>query len=129
MPESEITCSADASLTSPEQVEEVLHKQGITLSTSVHKIFRELVAGGKMAGNTVCHAEDGAKDGPFLMVVKILLPNKEKYGALLAKLTGNETIALLFEPSGPAYVRVVRCRPSFWNRLKQSCIKCLGRVW
>lgn len=128
MPEREIICSTDSSPTSWDQLEAGLRKQGITLTASVQKIFRDLVTDGEMADTTTCYAKDTPEDGPFLMVVKVLFPDKGKYATLLNQLTGDDTLALLFEPSGPAYVRVLRCRPSFWERLKQSCMKLLGWV-
>jgi hypothetical protein len=109
-------------------MEAILRDQGVALSTGIQKILLDLVAGVEMICKAVCSIKDGPKDGPFLAVVKISLGDKNKYAALLTKLTGDNSLALLLEPSGPTYLRVLRCRPAFWTLLKQSCMQSLEGV-
>lgn len=123
MVKSKITCGLDSSLTSWRQVEAVLDKQGITLNTKGQKVFLEFVEDEEIGVEAVCCSKGDPKDGPFLMVMKVSIKNRSKYAELLTKLTGDKTLASLFDPSGPVYVRVLRCRPAFWELLKQACIK------
>jgi hypothetical protein len=121
-----ITCNTGSSPTSWEQLQAILREQGVALKTGIQRVLLDLVAGGEMVCKSVCSIKDGPKDGPFLAVVKISLGDKDKYAALLTKLTGDNSLALLVEPSGPAYVQVLRCRPPFWTLLRQSCMQSLG---
>jgi len=120
-----VTCIADFLPISDAELKDFLDQQGITLDTTGQKLLK-LVAAGEMVRATLCFAEGDPKGGPFLMVVKVSLPQKDRYGALLTELTGDNKLAELFNPpgpAGPAYVRILRCRPAFWKVLKQSCLK------
>lgn len=110
---------------SKKQLEDVLHKQGITLDTTGQQLL-DLVASGEMVCEALCYTKGDLKSGPFLLVVRVSLPNKAKYRALLTKLTGDKTLAVLFDPPGPAYVRVLRCQPAAWKVLKECCVKSLS---
>ena len=120
-----ITCSTDSSPMSREQLENVLHQQGISLDTEEQQLL-DLVASRQMVCEALCYTKDDPKGGPFLLVVRVSLQNKAKYRALLTKLTGDKTLAVLFDPPGPAYVRVLRCRPAVWKALKECCVKSLS---
>jgi hypothetical protein len=123
-----INCITDSSPTSWGQMEAILREQGAALNADIQRALLDLVAGGEMVCKSVCSVKDGPKDAPFLAVVKLSFADRDKYAALLTKLTGDNSLALLLEPSGPAYIQVVRCRPSFWTQLKQSCMQSLAWV-
>jgi len=107
------------------QLEDVLYEQGITLNTTGQKLLN-LFVDGEMVCEALCCSKSDSKGGPFLMVVKVSLPQKDRFEVLLTELTGDNKLGELFDPSGPAYVRVLRCRPAFWKVLKQSCVKLLA---
>ena len=117
-----VTCIADFLTISDAELKGFLDQQGITLNTTGQKLL-ELVAAGEMVREMLWFAEVDPTGGPFLMVVKVSLPQKDRYGALLTELTGDNKLADLFNPPGPAYVRILRCPPDFWKALKQSCLK------
>ena len=122
------TCSPDSSRISKKELNDVLDERGIALNTTGQKLL-DFVAGGEMVCEALCGAKGDPKGGPFLMIVKVSLPQKDKYGALLTELTGDNKLAELFDPTGlpgPAYVRILRCPPAFWKVLKQSCPKLLA---
>ena len=127
MAKDDITCSADLPLMNEEQLNVVLKKHGIILSTKVRK-FLDLFADGKMVCEAQCGSYNDPKRGPFLMVVRVSSPQKEMFGVLLTELTGDKKLADLFGPLGPAYIRILRCRPIFWKGLKQACVKFLAKV-
>lgn len=127
MVEDNITCSADLPRMTGNQLNIVLKKHGIALNTRAQE-FLELVAGGETVCKALCSSDSDPEGGPFLMVVKVSLPQKERFGVLLTELTGDNKLAELFGPIGPAYIRILRCRPSFWTVLKQACIKFLAQV-
>ena len=128
MSEGEISSTSDSSPTSYQEVEAFLGEHGLTLSTHEQSIFRGLVGNGALTGEELCSFENNPQDGPFMMVVKVTWEDKSKYATLLTQVAGDDSIAMLFEPSGPAYVRVLRCRPLFWERLHRSCTKFLGWI-
>jgi len=83
------------------------------------------VANGKMVCEVLCGTESNPKFGPFLMVVTASLPKKDRYGALLTELTGDNKLAELFDPPGPAHIRVLRCRPAFFNAFRKACVSLI----
>lgn len=124
MVENNHTCSTDSSPMPRKQLEDSLYAHGITLNTAGQKLLR-LFADGKMVCEALCCSKSDPVGGPFLMVAKVSLPEKGSFKELLAELTGDNNLAELFDPFGPAYVRVLRCRPAFWKVLKQACLKVL----
>jgi hypothetical protein len=122
-----ITCSADSPPMPAKQLNAVLKKHGIPLNTKGEE-FLDLFADGEMVCEAQCGTDSDPEGGPFLLVVKVSLPQKEMFGVLLTELTGDNKLAELFSPIGPAYIRILRCRPSFWKVLKQACVKFLAQV-
>jgi hypothetical protein len=127
MVKNNITCSTDSPPMPGKQLNGVLKKHGITLNTRGLE-FLDFFADGEMVCEMLCGTDSDPKGGPFLMVVKVSLPPKDRFDVLLTELTGDNKLAELFDPIGPAYIRVLRCRPSFWEVLKQTCVKFLAQT-
>jgi hypothetical protein len=121
-----VTCSTNASPTSGAELKDVLCQQGIALDTKQKNLIEHLVAEGESVLEALCFCKEDRKEGPFLMVVKVLLPQKDLYGALLTELTGDNTLSELFDSPEPVYIRILRCRPALKNILKQSLVKSLA---
>jgi len=114
-----VGCKGDHSLiTSRGELQGVLDQEAITPNPASQKLL-DLVASGEMQCELLCRQEGDPKGGPFLMLVKVSLKDQQKYGALLTKLTGDDALTNLFEPSGPVYLRIMRCRASSWKDLKK----------
>ncbi len=114
-----VGCEGDSSLiTSKEKLQGVLDQQAIAPDAASQKLL-DLVTSGQMVCELLCHREDDPKGGPFLMLVKVSLKDQQKYGALLTKISGDDALANLFEPQGPVYLRILRCRPALWKDLKE----------
>ena len=121
-----VTCSADASPTSGAELKDILDQQGITLDTKEKNLIDHLVAEGESVLEALCSCKEDRKNGPFLMGVKILLPQKDWYGALLTELTGDNTLSELFDSPESVHIRILRCRPALKKVLKQSLVKLLS---
>ena len=121
-----VTCSADASPTSGAELKDVFDQQGITLDTKEKYLIDHLVAEGESVLEALCSCKEERKDGPFLMVVKVLLPQKDWYGALLTELTGDNTLSELFDSPEHVYIQILHCRPALKNVLKQSLVILLS---
>lgn len=122
-----ITCRNDLSRISGKQLGNILYEHGIT-PDAAGRNFLDRLSDGEMVCEALCGTEMGPQNGSLLMVVKVSLPQADWLERLLTELTGDNKLAELFDVSGPAYVRVLRCRPVFWQALKQSCLKLLARV-
>jgi len=122
-----ITCRNDLSRISGKQLENILNAHGVAPDAAGRNFLNRL-CDAQMVCQALCGTETDPQNGALLMVVKVSMPQAERLKRLLAELTGDHMLAELFDVAGPAYVRVLRCRPVFWQALKQSCLKLLAQV-
>jgi hypothetical protein len=115
-------CDCDLSLGASQQtLQDVLDRQAITLNSASDKLFK-LIASGDMAGDLICQSKNDPVGGPFLLLAKFSWDDRQKYAALLKEFSGDDALSDLFEPQGPVYLQIVRCRPGQWKDLS----RCLG---
>jgi hypothetical protein len=122
-----IGCQDDSSLiTSTQKQRSVLDQQAIIPNSASRKLL-DLVASGEMTCELLCHREDDPQGGPFLMLVRVTLQDQRQYASLLTTLSGDSSLAELFELQGPVYLRILRCRRDAWKDLKQCFGAALGQ--
>jgi hypothetical protein len=102
-------------------LQDVLDQQAIVLDPAGDKLLK-LISGGDVACELLCQKKNTPKDGPFLLLAKVSWKDPQKYAPLLNELSGDDTLTDLFEPPGPVYLQILRCRPGQWNDLS----RCFG---
>jgi hypothetical protein len=114
-----IGCEGDPSVvTSRQTLQGLLDQQTIILDLTGNK-FLNLIASGDMSCELLCKRDDDLKDGPFLLLQRVSWPDQQAYASLLTDITGDDTLTDLFEPQGPIYFRILRCRPDAWKNLRK----------
>lgn len=115
-------CDCDCSLGASQQtLQDALDRQAITLDSASDKLLK-LVASGDMACDLLCQSKNDPEGGPFLALARVSWKDRQKYAGLFNELTGDDALSDLFEPVGPVYLQIVRCRPGQWKDLS----RCFG---
>jgi hypothetical protein len=113
-------CDCDFSpITSAQTLQDVLDQQAIILDPAGNKLLK-LVAGGDVACELLCQRKDNPHGGPFLLMAKVSWKDRRDNAPLLKELSGDDTLTHLFEPPGPVYLQILRCRPDQWKDLRKG---------
>jgi hypothetical protein len=113
-------CDCDFSpVTSGLTLQDVLDQQAITLDPAGDRLLK-LISSGDIACELLCQTKNNPKDGPFLLLAKVSWNDRQECAPLLNELSGDDTLTDLFEPPGPVYLQILRCRPGQWNDLSRG---------
>src|SRR6202020_1333823 len=106
---------------SQQTLQDALDRQAITLDSAGDRLL-QLIASGEMVGDLICQSKNDPEGGPFLLWAKFSRDDRQTYAALLKEFSGDDALSDLFEPQGPVYLQIVRCRPGQGKDLS----RCFG---